>query len=61
MRTINIKIANDKDYQRLKTFLKTIPSATTTPEPKAKTVSAITLVLEAALAEEWLSAEDERY
>lgn len=60
MRTINITINNDADYHRLKAFLKTIDSAKKS-EVKAKTKNAITLASEEALAEEWLSAEDERY
>lgn len=56
MRTLKIHIANDKDYQRLKAFLKTIGKAKT-----AKTNNAITLISEDSLAEEWLSPEDERY
>ena len=61
MRTINITINNDADYNRLKAFLKTIDSAKKAVEVKAKTKNAITLASEESLAEEWLSAEDERY
>ncbi len=61
MRTLNIKVGNEQDYHKLKTFLKTIASATTITESKPKTPNATTLISEEALAEEWLSAEDERY
>ncbi len=56
MRTLKIQIDNDKDYNRLKEFLKTIHIV-----KSAKTKSPITLISEESLAEEWLSPEDERY
>lgn len=61
MRTLKIQAGNDKDYHRLKAFLKTIHSASSTHETKRKTADAITLISEDALAEDWLSTEDERY
>ena len=60
MRTLKIQISNDKDYHRLKEFLKTIHSAKNSSS-KRKTDNPLTLISEEALSEEWLSPEDERY
>lgn len=61
MRTLKIQVNNDKDYHRLKAFLKTIHLVKNKGKAKRKTADAITLISEDSLAEEWLSPEDERY